>query len=224
MLPRVLEPEAMDTPAEASNYDAMDHSVVNAQFVADFRAAHGSCRRGEILDMGTGPARIPVALCQADPLARVLAIDLADHMLKVAHANIQAAGLSRRIRLVRGDAKHLAQPDGAFEGVVSNTLIHHIPHPGPALAEMARLVAPGGTLLVRDLARPTDLATLTELVKTYAGAESPAAQALFHASLHAALTIDEVRSLLNGLGLAFDSLTMTSDRHWTWLWRRPKER
>jgi hypothetical protein len=44
MLPRVLEPEAMDTPEEARDHDAMDHTTVNARFVADFRAAHGPCR------------------------------------------------------------------------------------------------------------------------------------------------------------------------------------
>jgi hypothetical protein len=38
MLPRVLEPEVMDTPEEARDYDAMDHSAVNRVFVADFLA------------------------------------------------------------------------------------------------------------------------------------------------------------------------------------------
>ncbi len=37
MLERVLEPEAMDSPEEARDYDAMDHSAVNRVFVADFR-------------------------------------------------------------------------------------------------------------------------------------------------------------------------------------------
>ena len=74
--------------------------------------------------------------------------------------------------------------------MISNTIVHHIPDPGPALAEMARLVAPGGTLMVRDLYRPDDIETLDRLVATYAGAESPSARGLFEASLHAALTLD----------------------------------
>src|SRR4051812_48316065 len=72
MLPRVLEPEAMDTPDEARDYDAMDHAAVNGRFIADFLEVHGPCRGGEILDVGTGPARIPIALCRADDRARVL--------------------------------------------------------------------------------------------------------------------------------------------------------
>lgn len=222
MLPRVLEPEAMDTPEEARDYDAMDHSTVNARFVADFLEAHGPCRGGEVLDVGTGPGRIPIALCQADAGARVLAIDLAAAMIERARANVAASGLEGRIRCLASDAKATSFAERSFEAVLSNTIVHHIPDPGPVLGEMARLVAPGGTLFVRDLARPADLAEVDHLVTTYAGAEPPAARALFEASLHAALTLDEVRGLVRDLGLPVEGVAMTSDRHWTWTWKSPR--
>ena len=221
MLARLLEPEAMDTPAEALEYDAMDHAEVNARFVADFLAGHGACRGGEMLDLGTGTARIPIALCQADPKAKVLATDLSAPMLELARRNVAAAGLNARIRCFEGDAKHLARPDGAFEAVISNSIIHHIPDPGPVVREMVRLVAPGGTVFVRDLTRPPDRDTIARLVQTYAGGESASAQALFEASLHAALTVEEVRALACKVGLPASAVTRTSDRHWTLLWRRP---
>jgi ubiquinone/menaquinone biosynthesis C-methylase UbiE len=224
MLTRVLEPESMDVAEEARDYDAMDHSGVNAQFIADFLAAHGPCRGGELLDVGTGPGRIPIALCRADPAARVLAVDLAEAMLARARRNVEEARLSGRIACVRGDAKALPLADGRFEAVLSNTIVHHIPDPAPALAEMARLVAPGGTVMVRDLARPASRAEVGRLVAHYAGHESPAARALFEASFYAALTVDEVRQILAALGHPGDGVTMTSDRHWTWLWRRPIRR
>jgi ubiquinone/menaquinone biosynthesis C-methylase UbiE len=216
MLPRVLEPEAMDTPEEARDYDEMDHAAVNARFVADFLDLHGPCRGGEVLDVGTGPGRIPIALCRADPAARVLAIDLAGAMLERAGRNLAAEGLGARVRCFRCDARQAPFADGAFEAVISNTIIHHIPEPGPVLREMARLVAPGGTLFVRDLARPATHAEVARLVETYAGGEAPPARALFEASLNAALTLDEVRDLLGGLGLPAGGVAMTSDRHWTW--------
>lgn len=221
MLTRILEPEAMDTAEEARDYDAMDHSGVNARFVADFLDAHGRCRGGEILDVGTGPARIAIALCRADPRARLLAIDLASTMLDLARRNVAEAGLDARIACLRGDAKALGWSDGRFEAVISNTIIHHIPDPTPALAEAARLVEPGGTLFVRDLARPATLDEVDTLVSAYAGGESVAAQGLFRASLHAALTVAEVRTIARGLGLPPDGVAMSSDRHWTWTWRRP---
>src|SRR4051794_21274590 len=124
----------------------MDHTEVNARFVADFLRVHGPCRGGEILDVGTGPARIPIALCRADPKARVLGVDMAGSMLERAAENVRTQGLADRIRLDAGDAKALNLPSGGFEAVVSNTIVHHIPDPAPALREMARLVAPDGTL------------------------------------------------------------------------------
>jgi ubiquinone/menaquinone biosynthesis C-methylase UbiE len=222
MLTRVLEPEAMDSAEEAREYDAMDHAAVNGRFVADFLAAHGPCQGGEILDVGTGPGRIAIALCAAQPAARVLALDLAEAMLDLARRNVAAAGLTARIECVRGDAKGLSWPDGRFEAVISNTIVHHIPDPGPALAEIARLVAPGGTLFVRDLARPDTNEQVDSLVAAYAGADTAAGQALFEASLRAALTVDEVRAIARSIGLPPAGIGMTSDRHWTWIWNRAR--
>ena len=223
MLPRILEPEAMDTPDEAREYDAMDHAAVNGRFVADFLEAHGPCRGGAVLDVGTGPARIPIALAMADERANVLGIDLARHMLNRARRNVAEAGLSERIKLELVDAKGVPYPDGQFEAVISNSIVHHIPDPTPALAEMVRLVAPGGSLFVRDLCRPADDDALGAIVRAYAGGESGPARALFAASLHAALTLDEACGLVAALGLPPDGVAMSSDRHWTLTWRRPRD-
>jgi ubiquinone/menaquinone biosynthesis C-methylase UbiE len=218
LLTRVLEPEAMDTLDDARDYDAMDHAEVNARFVADFLVAHGPCRGGTVLDVGTGTARIPIALCGIDANAQVLGIDLAGHMLALARHNVTAAGLANRIALQEADAKSLPYAAGSFEAVISNTIVHHIPDPAPVLAAMVRQVSPGGTVFVRDLARPDHLQELERLVSLYAGNEAPSARALFAASLHAALTLAEVRLIVASFGLAAESVVMSSDRHWTWTW------
>ncbi len=222
MIPRVLEPEVMETAEDVRQYDAMDHSEVNDRFVADFLSAHGPCRGGQILDVGTGTARIPIALAQADPHSQLLALDLSRNMLDQAAVNIEAAGLSGRIFCRLGDAKSLLDlGDALFEAVISNTIIHHIPDPAPVLADIARLVAPGGTVMIRDLARPDSEAEVARLVATYAASETPEARALFDASLNAALTLDEIRAIVQSLRLSPEDVQMTSDRHWTWVWRRP---
>ncbi len=223
MIPRVLEPEAMETAEEVRQYDAMDHSAVNTRFVEDFLAVHGPCRGGLVLDVGTGTARIPIALARADSRASVLALDLSEAMLAQAEKNIVLEGLFHRIRCQLGDAKSLLRDfgEGSFEGVVSNTIIHHIPHPEPVLDEMARLVARGGTLLVRDLARPDSHQEVIRLADLHAARETQAARALFEASLNAALTLDEIRAIVRSLGQDESGVSMTSDRHWTWCFRRP---
>lgn len=222
MIPRILEPEAMDGPEEVAQYDAMDHRAVNEAFVADFLAVHGPCRGGEILDVGTGTARIPIALATADPDARLVGFDLAPAMLDKARENVAEAGLSGRVRFVLGDAKApTALGDDRYEAVISNTIVHHIPDPTPAIAAMAGRVAPGGTLMIRDLYRPDDRETLASLVERYAGGEAAEARELFRASLHASLTLGEIADLCVAIGLPADAVCMTSDRHWTLAWKRP---
>lgn len=223
MIPRVLEPEVMETTEDVEQYDAMDHAEVNARFVADFLSLHGPARGGEFLDVGTGTARIPIALARADLQARVTALDLSEAMLEQAALNIAKAGLSRRVRCHLGDAKSLIDHFGerSFEGVISNSIVHHISDPGPVLGTMARLVAPGGTLFVRDLARPGSRSEIDHLTTTHAGNESPKARALFAASLEAALDLEEIQDLVKRLGLPASDVVMTSDRHWSWGWRNP---
>jgi ubiquinone/menaquinone biosynthesis C-methylase UbiE len=214
MIPRVLEPEVMDTPEEARDYDAMDHSAVNRVFAEDFLRVWDG--RGPILDVGTGTAQIPIEICRQSPTAEVVAIDLAEHMLALGRRNVKVAGLTDRIRLELVNARGTQFPDGAFPAVVSNSIVHHVPEPFHALAEMVRVLAPGGTIFVRDLARPADEATLTAQVKQYAGDANSHQQKMFAESLRAALTLAEIRDLVERLGYTPETVWMTSDRHWTW--------
>jgi ubiquinone/menaquinone biosynthesis C-methylase UbiE len=212
-LPRVLEPEVMDTADEARDYDAMDHAAVNRVFVADFLALSPDTRR--VLDVGTGTAQIPIELCRADPAAHVVAVDAAAHMLTLARANVERAGLSARIEPRLVDAKRLPLDENLFTAVMSNSIVHHIPDPLAALREMLRVLRPGGVLFVRDLARPDDETQLEALVRLYGG-EQEHGRTMFRESLHAALTLAEVREMAASLGRDPAGVAMTSDRHWTW--------
>ena len=213
MLPRVLEPEAMDTEAEAVDYDAMDHGHVNRLFAAELLAL--SPGPGEILDLGTGTALIPLELCRQDTAARVLAVDVARHMIDVAGRNVVRAGMADRIRLERVDCKRLPYRDGRFGTVMSNSIFHHIPQPVTVLAEAHRVLSPGGLIFLRDLLRPDDEPTLRRLVETYAAGCNRHQQQMFEDSLRAALTIEEMQGFAVEVGLAPETVRPTSDRHWT---------
>jgi ubiquinone/menaquinone biosynthesis C-methylase UbiE len=219
MLPRILEPEVMDTAEEARDYDAMDHAAVNRLFAADFLAAWDG--RIPILDCGTGTAQIPIELCRQSAAARVVAIDLAEHMLQQGGENVRRAALQDRIELRCADAKQLPFPPGHFGAVMSNSIVHHIPEPLAVLTEMVRVTVPGGLLFVRDLMRPADEATVRHLVATYAAEANAHQQKMFADSLRAALTLDEIRGLIAALGFDPATVRATSDRHWTWSARKP---
>jgi ubiquinone/menaquinone biosynthesis C-methylase UbiE len=214
MLPRVLETEAMDTAEEAAGYDAMDHSAVNRVFAADFLALWAG--RNPVLDVGTGTAQIPIELCRQSPTVAVVAVDLADHMLALARLNVEKADLGPRVELRKADAKGLPFGDGSFPAVVSNSIVHHIPEPAACLAEMVRVLTVGGLLFVRDLCRPDDHDELRRLVDLHAGDATPHQRQMFADSLHAALTVDEVRGLAATLGFDPAGVRKTTDRHWTW--------
>lgn len=213
-LTRVLEPEYMDTPEEANEYDAMDHAAVNRKFAEDFLA---TTRCGnDILDLGTGTALIPVDLCCLDKSIRVMASDAAVSMLELARYHIEAEGFRNRIQLHNGDAKKLGFADEFFDAVISNSLIHHIPEPVIVLKEMVRVVKSQGRIFVRDLARPQDNAEIERLVEMYTGSATDTAKQLFRQSLQAALSLDEIQNLVESLGFDKSEVTLTSDRHWTW--------
>jgi ubiquinone/menaquinone biosynthesis C-methylase UbiE len=214
MLERVLEPEVMDSAAEAHDYDAMDHSHVNQLFVADLLQLRTDFQT--LLDVGAGTAQIPIALCEKHPTVRVVAIDMAQHMLRVGQGNVERAGLAQRVRLQLCDAKRMPFADATFDGVMSNSIVHHIPEPFAVFKEMRRVVKAGGVLYVRDLLRPSDEAALRGFVQKYAGDANAHQQQMFADSLHAALTLEEVRALVTRLGFAPATVQQTSDRHWTW--------
>jgi ubiquinone/menaquinone biosynthesis C-methylase UbiE len=219
-LVRVLEPEVMDSTDEARDYDAMDHGEVNRRFVGDLLAAQMQFSvptNARVLDLGTGTAQIPIELCERNPLASVVAIDLAESMLQLAAENVERRGLTARIALQKIDAKGLPFADGQFAVVMSNSIVHHIPEPQSALAEAVRVLSkPGGLIFVRDLARPVDEKQVLKLVETYAAGCNDHQWSLFDASLRAALSVEEIRALVISLGFDPSTVQATSDRHWTW--------
>ena len=210
MMPRVLEPEVMDTPEEADGYDAMDHSEPNTAFVERLLAlgAHG-----RMLDIGTGPGHLPLLVCDRIPDATVVGVDLAQNMLRHAERHRAASPHRDRVSYRLADAKGLDFPDAHFDVVYSNTILHHIPDPRPFLAEANRVRRPGGVLLVRDLFRPETPERAGELVALHAASANPYQQELFRASLHAALTPEELRAMVAEIGIAGAGVVVDTDRH-----------
>jgi SAM-dependent methyltransferase len=238
-LERVLEPEVMDSPAEAADYDAMDHAEVNQRFVDDLltacsnsefriRNSESKAEAGDhsefcilnsaldILDLGTGTALIPIEVCKRLPSCRVMAADAAVSMLELARYNVEVHSLTSRIELAQVDAKKLPFADGLFDVVMSNSIVHHIPEPMDVIREAVRVTKPGGLLFFRDLLRPDSESELESLVATYTAGASDNQQRMFGESLHAALSLQEIRGLVVSLGFGADSVQQTSDRHWTW--------
>ncbi len=213
-LQRTLEPEVMDTADEARDYNEMDHSEVNRVFVDDLLSI-GELT-GDVLDLGTGTALIPIELCERTDACRVMACDMSVAMLDLAVYNLAVTTAADRIQLDQADAKQLHYEDDQFDAVISNSIVHHIPDPIDVLRQAVRVTKSGGRLFFRDLMRPETNEELDRLVATYAAEANNHQRQMFDDSLHAALTLDEIRDLVGELGFDRDTVQATSDRHWTW--------
>jgi len=114
-------------------------------------AGEGPFRR--LVDLGTGTGRMLTLL---GPRARsAIGLDLSRQMLNIARSNVAEAGLSA-CELRHGDILSVGLEDGAADLVVAHQVLHYLGEPSAAVAEAARLVAPGGRLLIVDFA-PHDL-------------------------------------------------------------------
>lgn len=210
---RILEPEVMDTWEDAIEYDSMDFREVNTAF-AEAAIAVGP-PSGLILDAGTGTARIPIEIARKRPQWQIIAVDLSANMLKVGDRNVREAGLENRIQLDFIDAKKMPYPNGHFDAIISNSIVHHLPDPIPFFDELKRLLKPNGGLFLRDLMRPDDRATVDALVAAIGSEYNDYQTKLFRDSLHAAFTVAEIREMLDTAGLKGVKVYQSSDRHWT---------
>ncbi len=213
-LPRVLEPEVMSSSEEAVEYDEMDFSATDQLFAQRAAELATAAAVHLIADLGSGNAKIPLAMCPLLPgAARVCAVEMSTEMLAVAARNRARNGMG--LHLVAADAKRLPFADRSVGMVTSNSLIHHIPDPRRVFQEIARIARPGAPILIRDLVRPENQQALDQLVEAHATQWSPLQRKLFADSLHAALTLEEVRQMLDQCGLADVKVAQITDRHWS---------
>ncbi len=108
---------------------------------------------GSVLDVATGTAAVAIELVRQKG-CRVVGLDQSPEMLAGARARVEAARLSDRITLVEGGAEQLPFPDGAFDALTFTYLIRYVEDPGATLAELARVVKPGGIVAGLEFGLP----------------------------------------------------------------------
>lgn len=109
----------------------------------------GTNRLGRVLDVGTGTGRMLALL--ADRSDRAVGLDASHSMLSVARANLERTGAANW-ELRQGDVNSPPLDASSFDLVVIHQVLHYLDDPARAISESARLVAPGGRLLVVDFA------------------------------------------------------------------------
>ncbi len=108
---------------------------------------------GRWLDAACGPGLITRALSAY--VDGVHGIDLTPAMIDVARREAADAGLTNAT-FARGDATALEFADASFDGALTRFSVHHMPRPGRMVCELARVVRPGGSVLLGDHVADTD--------------------------------------------------------------------
>ena len=223
-LPRVPEPEVMDDSGEVEAYSsaaAMAHlSAIDDMFVAHaerlLRGRSSPPAAGRALDIGSGPGQIVLKLAQRWPGWRFAGVDRSANMVRQAlAARDQAAqraegDFALRVQFFAGDGSTLPFADASFDLVLCNSVLHHLAQPARLFAEIGRVAAPGGAILVRDLRRPSRLAYPLH-VRWYGRHYSGLMYKLYCESVRAAYQPEELAALLRASPLR-DARTFTLGR------------
>ena len=157
---------------------------------------------GSVLDVGCGTGELLREVGLRFPETARTGLDLSANMLAVAREKLGGA-----VELVQGDAERLPFADGRFEVLLCNDSFHHYPNPGAAAAEFARVLQPGGVLLLGDCTAPAGLRGVANLflplsgegdVRLYSGAELAALleEAAARKGRHAAIRLNRPQAVL----------------------------
>jgi demethylmenaquinone methyltransferase / 2-methoxy-6-polyprenyl-1,4-benzoquinol methylase len=106
-----------------------------------------------VLDVASGTAGVALQLAGRTG-ARVIGVDLTEPMLREGQTRVAASGLAPRIALVNGRAEQLPFPDASFDALTFTYLLRYVDDPQATLAELARVVKPGGTMASLEFCVP----------------------------------------------------------------------
>lgn len=137
-------------------YDALAEILSfwqNARWRAELVSKVVTSNPKQILDVATGTAGVALALARRTE-AEVTGIDISESMLARGRERVRAVGLEDRIKLQAGRAEALPFPNASFDAVSFTYLLRYVRDPAATLAELGRVLRPGGVLASLDFFIP----------------------------------------------------------------------
>jgi len=144
----------IDGPSGARVYDAVLAPLAGwlyERVAADIATTLGDQIAPTIVDVGTGPGLLLIAVAARCPAATIIGIDPAEPMRAAAARRLARAGLSDRVAVTDGAAERLPLPADSVDLVVSSLSSHHWSDPAAAIRELLRVLRPGARALIYDL-------------------------------------------------------------------------
>jgi demethylmenaquinone methyltransferase / 2-methoxy-6-polyprenyl-1,4-benzoquinol methylase len=145
--------------AIAARYDFLNHLLsagIDRRWRKRAIQALSLTGHERVLDLCAGTGDLAIAAIQAQPpAARVVAVDFAPAMLRVAMEKITTGRLGDRIALVRGDATRIPLAAGAVDAITIGFGIRNVEDAAAACGEMRRVLAPHGRIAILEFALPS---------------------------------------------------------------------
>jgi arsenite methyltransferase len=137
--------------------------------VRDTALARALLSRNAIaVDIGSGTGFIAAAL--APMVSHVICIDSSEEMLRVARHNL---GMFQNVDYRVGDGTAIPLDDSSVDAALANMYLHHVDDPPRAVAEIARVLRPGGRLVITDMDTHTHEWMRKEMADVWLGFERP---------------------------------------------------
>lgn len=121
-----------------------------------------------VADVGTGTGQLLIPLARM--VERVIGVDHSPEMIRLARRNAEAGELDN-VDLRLGEIDELPLAEAEADAVFASLVLHHAPDPGKAVAEMARVVKPGGAVTIIDLQSHNEEWMRDELAHIWLGFE-----------------------------------------------------
>ena len=115
----------------------------------------------QILDMATGTGDLAIDMARHIDDATILGADLSPEMLEVARQKVARLGLTERISLTECDAEHINLPDESVDAVTVAFGVRNFENREACLRELARVIRPGGTLVVLEFSNPRNASCIS---------------------------------------------------------------
>jgi ubiquinone/menaquinone biosynthesis C-methylase UbiE len=155
---RTHELDAKSIDTIATRLEARRGSVKYMRMLQEYLETIDLAATQSIIALGCGTGvEVREVLRRPDFRGRVTAIDISADLVERGKGLAEQEGFSSRIEWLVGDAQELRLSDGAFDLVLAHTLVSHVPDPKLVVQKAARVVRPGGTVVIFD----GDYATMT---------------------------------------------------------------
>ncbi len=207
---RIPEPELMNDPEQAAAYAGPELNNAYWLFVQFFQKYFPTLLPDDaILDLGCGPAAIPLRLARLFNNCEIHCVDGAAHMLAQGKEAAQREGLAHQVFFFQGTLPDkLPLPRERYGTVISNSLLHHLENPMILWDAIHNYCLPNAAVLIIDLLRPASEEQARFVVDKYLPDAPPILRHDMLLSLCAAFTLDEVAAQIKQANLA-ESLTLT---------------